>query len=153
MVGAASFVFLGGEQFHGLRDQGGLVEAGHAAEGGDDAAVEAAAADGGVAEVDDGVPAGVEVGEGGADGDGLAGADLAGDHAQAAFVDAPADPGDGFGVGGVAVQHLRREGAAERGLAEPVVGFELLDHAGTSPFSASVSPLMPGSCCCPGSWE
>ena len=83
--GAAAFVFLGGEQVDGLRDQRGLVEAGDAAEGGDDAGVEAAAADGGVAEVDDGVPAGVEAGEGGADGDGLAGADLAGDHAEAAF--------------------------------------------------------------------
>ena len=46
-------------------------------------------------------------GEGGADGDGLAGADFAGDHAEGAFGDAPADPGDGFGVGAVAVQHLR----------------------------------------------
>ena len=108
MVCAAAFVFLGGEQVAGLRDQRGLVEARGAAEGGDDAAVEAAAADGGVAEVDDGVPAGVQAGEGGADGDGLAGADLAGDHAEAAFADAPADPGDGFGVGA-------RGGAASAG--------------------------------------
>ena len=87
---AAAFVFLGGEQVHRLRDQRGFVEAGDAAEGGDDAAVEAAAADGGVAEVDHRVPGGVEAGEGGADGDGLAGADLAGDDAEAAFADAPA---------------------------------------------------------------
>ena len=79
-----------------------------------------------------GVPAGVEAGEGGADGDGLAGADFAGDHAEAAFADAPADAGDGFGVGGVAVQHLRREARPNGVSAEPVVGFELLDHGDTS---------------------
>ena len=84
-------------------------------------AVEAAAADGGVAEVDHRVPAGVQAGEGGADGDGLAGADLAGDDAQAAFADAPVDAGDGFGVGAVAVQHLRRQRLAERGVGESVV--------------------------------
>ena len=49
-------------------------------------AVEAAGADGGVAEVDDGVAGGVEPGQGGADGDGLAGADLAGDDAEGAFL-------------------------------------------------------------------
>ena len=69
--------------------------------------VDAADADGGVAEVDDGVPGRVQGGERGADGDGFAGADLAGDDAEGALVDAPGDPGDGFGVGGVAVQHAR----------------------------------------------
>jgi len=49
--GPAPFVFLGGEQVHGLRYQRRLVEAGNAAEGGDDAAVKASAADGGVAEL------------------------------------------------------------------------------------------------------
>jgi hypothetical protein len=63
--GAAAFVFLSGEQISGLWDQSGFVEAGGAAEGGDDVAVEAAAADGGVAKVDDGVAARIEVGEGG----------------------------------------------------------------------------------------
>ena len=48
---------------------------------------------------------GVQGGQRGAHGDGLAGADLAGDHADGAFGDAPADPGDGLVVGGVAVQH------------------------------------------------
>src|SRR4051794_30475496 len=52
----ATFVFLGGEQVHRLRDQRCLVEARDAAEGGDDAAVEATAADGRVAEVDHRVP-------------------------------------------------------------------------------------------------
>ena len=51
----------------------------------------------------------VQLGERGADGDGLAGTDLAGDHAEGAFGDAPADAGDGFGVRAVAVQHLRGE--------------------------------------------
>ena len=58
---------------------------GRLAEGGDDGVVDAAGADGGVAEVDDGVPDLVESGEGGADGDGLAGAYFAGDHAEGAF--------------------------------------------------------------------
>jgi hypothetical protein len=47
---------------------------GAAAEAGDDVVVDAADAGGGVAEVDDGVPGGVDAGQGGAGGDGLAGA-------------------------------------------------------------------------------
>jgi hypothetical protein len=53
--GSAAFVFLGSEQFGGLGDEGGLVESGDATECGDDSAVEAAAADGGVAQLDGGV--------------------------------------------------------------------------------------------------
>ena len=45
--------------------------------------------------------------QGGADGDGLSGADLAGDHSDSVFGNAPADPRDGLAVGGVAVQHPR----------------------------------------------
>ena len=60
----------------------GGVEAGDAAEAGDQRGVEAAGADGGVGQVDDGVAGGVEFGEGGAERDGLAGADLTGDHAE-----------------------------------------------------------------------
>ena len=112
-----------------MRDQRGFVEAWDAAEGGDDAAVEAAAADGWVAEVDDRVPRGVQAGEGGPDGDGLAGADLASDDAEAAFADAPVDAGDGFGVGAVAVQHLRCERPAEWSLGESVGRFQVLDLA------------------------
>ena len=133
------------------------MEAGDSAEGGDDAAVEAAAADGGVAEVDDRVSAGVEVGQGGSDGHGLAGADFAGDDAQGAFADAPVDAGDGFGGRVVAVQHLRRKCLAEWGFGEAVVGFQLRDHADTSLssllswlLSSAVSPLVPGSCSWPG---
>jgi hypothetical protein len=93
----------------GLRDQRGFVEAGGTVEGGDDTGVEAASTDGGVTEVDDRVPARIEAGKGGADGDGLASAYFAGDHAEAAFADAPADPGDRFGMRAVTMQHLRRQ--------------------------------------------
>nr|WP_228759931.1 hypothetical protein [Pseudactinotalea sp. HY158] len=125
--GAAAFVFLGGQQVGGLGDEAGLVEARDGAEGGDDLAVDASAADGGVAYVDGGVPGGVQCGEGGADGDGLAGADLAGDHAQGAFTDAPGDAGDRFGVGGVAVQHAGGQGSAEGHAGEAVVGLEAVE--------------------------
>jgi len=47
----------------------------------------------------------IDFGLHGAHGYGLAGADFAGDHADGAFGDAPADAGDGLVVGGVAVQH------------------------------------------------
>jgi len=59
------------------------------------------------------VPGGVQGRGRGSDGDGLAGADLAGDYPEGVLVDAPADPGDGFGVPAVAVQHRGREAAAE----------------------------------------
>jgi hypothetical protein len=44
---------------------------------------------------------GVECGDGGAGGDGLAGADLAGDYADGVLADEPGDAGDGFGVAAV----------------------------------------------------
>ena len=74
------------------------------------------------------MPAGVQAGKGGADRDGLAGADFAGDHADGTFVDAPLDPGDGFVVGGVAVQHAWGQVTAERGAVEAVVGLQFLNH-------------------------
>ena len=95
-------------------------KAGRLPERGDDVVEHAADPDGGVGQVDDHVPGGVQRGRRGAHGDGLAGTDLAGDHAEGVLVDAPADPGDGFGVAVVAVQHRRGEAAAER-------------HAGESP--------------------
>ena len=58
--GAAAFGVFGGEGVGGLGDEGGGVEAGDAAEGGDDVVQDAADADGGVGEVDDGVPGGVQ---------------------------------------------------------------------------------------------
>jgi hypothetical protein len=93
-----------------------------AAEVADDLGVEAALADAGVGEVDDGVAHGVELGDRGAGGDGLAGADLAGDDPDGAFGDQPGDAGDGFGVAAVLVEHARGEVAAEGGAAEAVVG-------------------------------
>ncbi|HUK67366.1 MAG TPA: hypothetical protein VLW50_01195, partial [Streptosporangiaceae bacterium] len=54
-------------------DEGGGVEAGLRAESRDDVVVDAARADGGVGQVDDGVPGRVEGGGRGAGGDGLAG--------------------------------------------------------------------------------
>ena len=82
-----------------------MVDQGLPAQGGDYLVVDAADPDGGVGQVDDGVPGGVQGGERGADCDGLAGSDFAGDDPDPAFGDAPADPGDGFAVAGVAVQH------------------------------------------------
>jgi hypothetical protein len=94
--------FFGGQQLGGLGDQGRFVEAGVAAQVADDLGVEATLADAGVGEVDDGVTHGVQCCHGGAGGDGLAGADLAGDHADGVFCDQPGDAGDGFGVAAVA---------------------------------------------------
>ncbi len=94
-----------------------------AAERGDDGVVDAADADGGVAEVDEGVPGG----EGGAQGDGLARADLAGDDAEGVLADAPGELGGGLGARGVAVQHAGCQVAAEGHPGEPVVGLEFVD--------------------------
>jgi hypothetical protein len=46
----------------------------------------------------------VQGGGGGADGDGLAGTDLTGDHTQGVLVDAPGDAGHRLGVSAMAVQ-------------------------------------------------
>jgi hypothetical protein len=70
------------------------------------------------------MPRVVEGGGGGADGDGLAGADLAGDHPDGVLLDAPADPGDRFGVPVVAVQHRRGEASAERHSGETPMGLQ-----------------------------
>ena len=84
--GAAAFGVFGGEGVGGLGDEGGGVEAGDPAEGGDDVVQDAADPDGGVGQVDDDVPGGVQRGGGGADRDGFAGADLAGDDAEGVLV-------------------------------------------------------------------
>jgi hypothetical protein len=55
---------------------------GLATQRGDDAVVDAAHPDGGVGQVDDGVAAAIQAGQRGAHGDGLAGADSAGDRLQ-----------------------------------------------------------------------
>lgn len=124
---SSAFVFFGGDRVGGLWDERGLVEPGDAAEGGDDRGVETTGADGGVPEVDDRVPGAVQVGGGGPDGDGLAGADFAGDDAEGGFVDTPGDAGDRFVVTGVVVQHARREVPAEGHAGEAVVCLETFD--------------------------
>jgi hypothetical protein len=123
---------LGGfrvEGVGGLGDERRFVEAGDVPEPGDDGHVDASCADRGVAQVDDGVARGVEIAEGGAHGDGFAGADFSGDHPDGGFVDAPGDPGDSFGVAGVAVQHGGGQVFAERGAGESPMGAQAADAA------------------------
>ena len=73
-------------------------------------------------------------------GDGLAGADLAGDHADGVLVHAPGDPGDGFAVAGVAVQHRRGQAPPERHPGETVMRLQPFDaHADASRSSVDVS--------------
>src|SRR5260370_18125463 len=126
--GSGSLVSFGGEVVHRLADQRAFVEAGSSAEGRDYGLVDAACGDGGVAQVDHGVPGGVQVGQGGAKCDSFAGSDVSCYDAEGGFGYAPADAGDGLGVAVVAVQHAGGEGAAERGAGEPEVGGQLV-HA------------------------
>src|SRR5260370_23066015 len=126
--GSGSLVSFGGEVVDRLADQRAFVEAGSSAEGGDDGLADAGCADGGVAQVDHGVPGGVQVGEGGAKCDSFAGSDLSCYDAEGGFGYAPADAGDGLGVAVVAVQHAGGEVAAERGAGEPEGGAQLV-HA------------------------
>ena len=98
--GAAAFGLFRGEGVGGLGGEGGGVEAGDPAEGGDDVVQHPADPDGRVGQVDGDVPGGVQRGGRGADGDGFPGADLTGDDAEGVLVDAPGDPGDGFAVAG-----------------------------------------------------
>src|SRR5215467_16095904 len=100
--GAAAFGGLSGEDVVGLGGEGGGAVGGPAAQGGDDVVVDAAHAGGGVADVDDGVAGGIERGERGADRDGLADADLAGEDTECFLGDGPGDAGGGPVAGGVA---------------------------------------------------
>jgi len=109
-----------------------VVGEGLAAEGGDDAVMDAAHPDGGVGQVDDAVATAVKGGQRGAHGDGLAGANFAGDHADAAFGDAPADAGDRFVVGAVAVQLAWGQIAPERHPRKAVVGDQFHHRGWTS---------------------
>ena len=80
---AAPFVLFGGEGFLGLGDERGPVEARASRRGPRRSSSTTPGPDGGVAEVDDGVAAGVDAGQRGAHGHGLARAHLAGDHPDA----------------------------------------------------------------------
>ena len=96
----AALVGFGGERRLDLGDEVGGVEAGGLAEGLGDGAVDAADPDLGVGQVDEGVAGGVEAVGGGAERNRLPGADFAGQDAEAAGGDQPAQAGDGFLVGG-----------------------------------------------------
>nr|WP_232242879.1 hypothetical protein [Streptacidiphilus jeojiense] len=94
--GAAAFVDFGGQGCGGLGGEGGEggeVEFRGVAQAGDDAVVEAAHADLRVGLVDHREAGRVQGGDGAFEGDGLAGADLAGEHADGPVVDAPRDAG------------------------------------------------------------
>src|SRR5262245_62539508 len=83
--------------------------------------------------VDGLVAGGVEGGGGGAHGHALAGADLAGEDAEAALVDEPGEPGHGLLVSGRAVERRGRDVAAEGEAGEAPVGAEAVDaHSGSS---------------------
>ena len=120
---------LGCEVLGGLGDQGGVVEAGHAAQRGDDRVVDAAGADLRVGDGDELVAGGVQAGGGGADGHGLARADLAGDYRDLAGVDAVGDAADGFLVGGRGEQRADRDGPVEgQPLESEVAADGVIDH-------------------------
>ena len=81
---------------------------------------------------------GVELGQGGAHGDGLARPHFAGHHADGSLVDAPRNAGHGLGMPGVGVQHGGGQVLAER-------------HAAKAPMAAqagdahpAASPSVPG---------
>jgi hypothetical protein len=106
----------------GLDGEGGGAVDGLAAQGGDHVGEDAPYPGCGVADVDDGVAGRVEVGGGAADRDGLAGADLAGDHGDGLVGDGPGNAGGGLAAVVVAVQPRRRQVAAERHAGEPEPG-------------------------------
>jgi hypothetical protein len=130
---------FGGQGVGGLGGQGGVVGQGLATEGGDDAVVDSPDADGGVGQVDDGVAAAIQARQCGAHGDGLAGANLAGDDADAAIGNAPADAGDGLVVGGVPVQHGRGQIAPEWRARKTKVGDQVGHHFGWASWPVSRS--------------
>src|SRR5581483_5007384 len=144
--GPAPFGGFPGQDAPGLDgERGGAVD-GPAAQGGHDAVVDAADPGGGVADVDDRVGGGVEVGDRGADRDGLAGADLAGDHADRLVGDGPGDAGGGLAAVAVAVQPGGGQVAAERHAGEPEAGDDGVDH-GCSPSSGQGPPWTAAICC------
>jgi hypothetical protein len=93
----------------------------------DDEAEQAAVADDGVGAVDDPVPKGVEGTGGGAHGDRLAGADLAGEDAEAALLDKPGESGHRLLMGAGAVERGGRDVAAQGDGGEAEIGAEAVD--------------------------
>ena len=87
----------------------------------------------------------------GADRHSLAGADFFGDDSDSVLIHTPGDPGDGFGVAGVAVQHRRGQTPPERHPGEAVIGLQPFDtHADASSWSSM--PVMLGSSQALGVW-
>lgn len=80
------------------------------------------------------------------DRDGFAGADFPCDDPDGVLVHAPGDAGDGFGVGGMAVQHRRGQSAPERHAGETVIRLQAFDTHADVPFW----PLMSSMLSCPG---
>ena len=113
--GAAAFDLFDGEGVDGLRDQGGVVGQRPRPERGDDLVVDAADPDGRVREVDDGVAVGSRAASAARTATVFpAPTSPVMTPIRCVFGDAPADPGDGLAVAGVAVQHAGGEVAAER---------------------------------------
>jgi hypothetical protein len=125
---AAAFGGFGGECVAGLGDQGGGVEGGFGAQGCDDELVDASRGDGWVRDVDEVVAGAVDAVEGGACGHGLADADLARNHGDAAGVDAVGDAGGGLGVVGVAVQHAGGKVAPEWHAGKSIEALDSVQH-------------------------
>src|SRR5260370_40140887 len=134
---AAAFFGLGGERVGGLRDQGGVVEPGYAAEGGDRGGVYAAGADGWVGQVYRVVAGAVEGGDRGSGGDGLTGSYFSDDDGQRAGLDGVGDAGDGLVMGGAGKQLAGGQAAAERQGGEPEAVAHSGQHGWSFPVGAS----------------
>jgi hypothetical protein len=92
----------------------------------------------------------VEGGGGGADRDGLAGADFSGDDADGVLVYTPADPGDGLRRVRVAVQYGWDQAATEWHSGKSVILLQPFNtHADTPSLSMR---LMSSILSCPGIW-
>jgi hypothetical protein len=135
---SSPFCVCGGECVAGLGYQRGGVEAGFAAEGHDEVVVDPSRGHGGVGDVDQVVAGGFGAVDGRSGGHGLADADLAGDHGDAAGVDAVGDAGDGLGVVVAVKQHPRREAAAVGHGGEAVERLDLVQHRCLRVLSGSV---------------
>src|SRR5260370_11968138 len=138
---AAAFFGFGGERVGGLRDQGGVVEPGYAAEGGDHGGVYGAGVDGWVGQVDRVVAGAVEGGDRGSGGDGLTGSYFSDDDGQRAGLDGVGDAGDGLVMGGAGKQLAGGQAAAERQGGEPEVVAHSGQHGWSFPVGSSATSV------------
>ena len=114
------------------------MEVGVAAQGRDQHGEQAHGAGSGVGEIDDLVAGGFESCGGGPGCHRLAGANLPGEDAEAAFVDQPGESGHGLLMGGGAEQGGWGKVTAEGHAGEAVIGAETIDTHGAS--SSVVAP-------------